>query len=155
MPELIPPSAILLPPAPALRERLAVALREVELLRRLIRVVESVTPSTISTADSLPRKLQRGPVVIDVLPLPALAKPVRKRRKVSPLVADAKRLARLLCVGVRTVRTWDAAGKLPAPIRIGGRVVWILGGNIGIRAWLAAGAPPRDEWEKRKSLGRT
>ena len=54
MPELIPPSAALLPPSPALRERLAVALREVDLLRRLIRASESVRPHFITTADHLP-----------------------------------------------------------------------------------------------------
>jgi hypothetical protein len=40
MPEPIPPSQALLPPPPELRFRLAVALREVDLLRRLIRVSE-------------------------------------------------------------------------------------------------------------------
>ncbi len=61
----------------------------------------------------------------------------------APLVVDARRLAALLCAGVRTVRTWDAAGKLPAPVRIGGRVVWR---TDEIRAWLAAGAPDRETW---------
>lgn len=41
MPDLLPPSAELLPPTPALRERLSVALREVDLLHRLIRAAES------------------------------------------------------------------------------------------------------------------
>jgi hypothetical protein len=54
MANLVPPSAVLLPPAPALRERLAVALREVDLLRRLIRAAESVRPHPITTADRLP-----------------------------------------------------------------------------------------------------
>ena len=61
----------------------------------------------------------------------------------SPLVADARRLAALLDVGLRTVRTWDAAGRLPAPVRIGGRVVWRV---CEIRAWLDAGAPDRETW---------
>lgn len=61
----------------------------------------------------------------------------------SPLVVDARRLGVLLCAGIRTVRAWDAAGKLPAPIRIGGRVVWRMD---EIRAWLAAGAPDRETW---------
>lgn len=61
----------------------------------------------------------------------------------APLVADAKRLAGLLAVGLRTVRTWDAAGKLPEPLRIGGRVVWRLD---EVRAWLDAGAPDRKTW---------
>lgn len=76
-------------------------------------------------------------------PVADAAPPARKRRKLSPLVVDAKRLAKLLCAGVRTVRTWDAAGKLPVPIRIGGRVVWSV---AEIRAWLAAGAPDREKW---------
>lgn len=52
--DLTPPSATLLPSAPALRERLAVALREVDLLRRLIRAAESVRTHAITTADRLP-----------------------------------------------------------------------------------------------------
>lgn len=80
----------------------------------------------------------------DTLPLrPVADPPARRRRRLSPLVVDARRLARLLCAGVRTVRTWDAAGKLPAPIRIGGRVVWRVS---EIRAWLKAGAPDRKTW---------
>lgn len=69
--------------------------------------------------------------------------PRRKRRRLAPLVVDARRLARLLGAGLRTVRTWDAAGRLPAPIRIGGRVVWRVN---EIRAWLDAGAPDRETW---------
>ena len=88
----------------------------------------------------------------DTLPLriPAADPTVHKRRPL-PLVVDARRLARLLCAGIRTVRTWDAAGKLPKPIRIGGRVVWRVD---EIRAWLDAGAPNRDEWEARKAASR-
>jgi predicted DNA-binding transcriptional regulator AlpA len=49
----------------------------------------------------------------------------------------------MLCVGLRTIRAWDASGKLPAPLRIGGRVVWRVS---EIRAWLDAGAPDRETW---------
>ena len=38
-----PPSLVLVPPPPELRRRLAVALREVDILRRLIRVSEYAT----------------------------------------------------------------------------------------------------------------
>lgn len=72
--------------------------------------------------------------------------PRKRRRKLSPLVVDAKRLAKLLSAGVRSIRTWDAAGKIPAPIRIGGRVVWRV---QEIRDWIAADAPNRAEWEAR------
>jgi predicted DNA-binding transcriptional regulator AlpA len=69
----------------------------------------------------------------------------------SALVVDARRLAILLCAGVRSVRTWDAAGKLPRPVRIGGRVVWRID---EIRAWLEAGAPDRQTWEARQASTR-
>ena len=97
---------------------------------------------------------RRGPPWGAPLPLRTDAPdpPARKRRrKFSPLVVAANRLAKLLDGSVRSIRTWDAAGKLPAPIRIGGRVVWRV---QEIRAWLEAGAPNRDEWEARKSLSR-
>jgi len=77
-------------------------------------------------------------------PLPATAPARRKRRRPPPLVVDAKRLAKLLTCGVRTVRTLDAAGKLPAPLRLGGRVVWR---RVEIKAWVAAGCPDRAAWE--------
>lgn len=90
--------------------------------------------------------------MVEVLPLrPAVGTPERKRRRkllLSPLVVDARRLAKLLCAGIRTVRSWDAAGKLPKPIRIGGRVVWRV---VEIREWLAAGAPDRAAWDARKT----
>lgn len=74
---------------------------------------------------------------------PASPKPARKPRRLNPLVVDARWLAKLLTCGVRTVRTLDAAGKLPTPLRIGGRVVWRV---AEVRAWLAAGAPDRASW---------
>jgi hypothetical protein len=106
------------------------------------------------TDDELRDAEATGPAVADTLPIRPVATDAAvrdHRRLVSPLVADARLLAKLLRVGIRTVRTWDAAGKLPTPIRIGGRVVWNLKGKWGVRAWLAAGAPHRDEWEARKA----
>jgi predicted DNA-binding transcriptional regulator AlpA len=64
------------------------------------------------------------------------------------MVADAECLAELLGLGVRTIRTMDAAGKLPRPLKLGARTVWII---REVREWLAAarnGIPPdRREWE--------
>jgi hypothetical protein len=56
-----------------------------------------------------------------------------------------------MCSGVRTIRAWDAAGKLPKPLRISGRVLWNL---AEIRLWLAAGAPDRGTWEAMKAASR-
>jgi predicted DNA-binding transcriptional regulator AlpA len=55
----------------------------------------------------------------------------------------------LATVSLRTWRHWDALEKIPAPIRLGTRtVVWDLD---EIEAWMAAGAPSRDEWEVIKA----
>ena len=80
----------------------------------------------------------------DVLPLrifPTAADPPADAA--APLVVDARRLAPMLCMGVRTVRTWDAAGKLPSPLRISGKVVWLVS---EIHDWLRSGAPCRQDW---------
>jgi predicted DNA-binding transcriptional regulator AlpA len=78
---------------------------------------------------------------------PNPARSTTRRRRSPRLVADAKYLARLLGVGVRSLRTWDYSGKIPAPIKLGARTVWVIS---EIRAWLAAGAPNRAVWEARK-----
>ena len=79
----------------------------------------------------------------DVLPLRIRAEPAG-----SPLVVDARRLAAMLCCGIRSVRTWDAAGKLPAPVRIGGKVLWPV---AEINDWIRAGCPDRETWEARRA----
>lgn len=79
----------------------------------------------------------------DVLPLRAAVTDPPADVSDTPLVVDARRLAAMLCIAIRTVRTWDSAGRLPEPLRIGGRVVWR---TDEIRAWLAAGAPDRETW---------
>ena len=59
---LTPPSAALLPATQTLRERLAVALREVDLLRRLIRAAESVHESKLTIASDLNKSAGNTPV---------------------------------------------------------------------------------------------
>lgn len=79
----------------------------------------------------------------DVLPLRVVDHPAVALAADLPLVVDAKRLATLLGCALRTIWTWNAAGKVPEPLRIGGRVVWRMD---EIRAWLEAGAPDRETW---------
>jgi len=46
-----------------------------------------------------------------------------------------------------SLATWDrhtAAGKVPRPIRLGGRVLWRRG---ELQAWLDAGCPDRRQWD--------
>jgi predicted DNA-binding transcriptional regulator AlpA len=84
----------------------------------------------------------------DRLDLPSTPTARRRRRRLPPKVADAERLAELLGLGIRTIRSMDSAGKLPRPLKLGARTVWII---REIRDWLAAarnGIPPdRREWE--------
>lgn len=67
------------------------------------------------------------------------------------LAVDAKQLGAMLNLSVRTIRTMDAAGKLPRPIRLGHAVRWVIDGRTGIREWLEAGAPNRKAWEMTHS----
>ena len=63
------------------------------------------------------------------------------------MALSAEALARLLQVSVRHIRRMDSAGKLPAPIRLGGSVRWR---TDEIQTWLAAGAPDRRIWTAMK-----
>jgi len=72
------------------------------------------------------------------------------------LAVSAQQLAPMLGLSVRTVRTMDSAGRLPHPVKLNGHAVrWVLDGPMGIRAWLAAGAPDRSEFEARVNAKRT
>ena len=81
-------------------------------------------------------------------PAALAGQPADPLRRPLLLVADARWLARLLGCGVRNVRIWAAAGRLPAPVC--GRVVWRL---EEINRWLAAGAPVRATWTAVKAAG--
>ncbi len=65
------------------------------------------------------------------------------------IALDAKRLAEVLGLSVRTIRRLDSAGKLPRPVHIGGAVRWRL---EEINAWLAAGCPDRQQWESTRQV---
>jgi predicted DNA-binding transcriptional regulator AlpA len=69
------------------------------------------------------------------------------------MALSAASLARRLECSVRTLRRWDSSGRLPSPVRIGGRCVrWPV---PEIEAWLAAGAPDRKTWGMMKnSMGK-
>jgi prophage regulatory protein len=83
------------------------------------------------------------------LPTTATTRPPSE--PVAAITVDAQRLAVLLGVGLRTVRTWDAAGKLPQPVRIGKRTLWYL---PEVHQWMQAGAPDRATWEVIRNTGR-
>ena len=65
----------------------------------------------------------------------------------SPLLVSARTTAALCEKSLRTWRTWDAAGWIPRPVRIGRSTLWRLD---ELREWVAAGCPRREEWEARQ-----
>ena len=84
--------------------------------------------------------------IIPIRPLDS----ANKRRRLKPILVDARRAAAMLGVGLRTLRTMDAAGRLPAPVRLSpGCVRWRL---AELRDWTEAGAPDRATWEARKTI---
>ncbi len=75
-------------------------------------------------------------------------KPAGPTAPTTRLAVNAKRLAAMLELSERTIRTMDAAGKLPKPIKLNGRSVrWSV---AEIEAWLARGVPDRATWESIK-----
>lgn len=63
-----------------------------------------------------------------------------------PLLLTAKQASMLCSKSLRTWRTWDSAGLIPRPIRIGRSTLWRRG---ELCEWIAAGCPKRDVWEGR------
>jgi prophage regulatory protein len=71
------------------------------------------------------------------------------RPAVEPLLLSARDLAGLLGAGVRTIRSWDASGRIPAPLRLSpGCVRWR---RDEIRLWVDSGCPSREVWEARRA----
>lgn len=64
-----------------------------------------------------------------------------------PCLVSAKTAAAMCGKSLRTWRTWDAAGWIPRPVRIGRSVLWRVD---ELREWIAAGCPRRTEWEARR-----
>jgi predicted DNA-binding transcriptional regulator AlpA len=76
----------------------------------------------------------------------ATPRPPRPFDMVDPLAVDASRLAAMLSVSLRTIRSLDASGRIPRGIVLGGRrKVWSL---ESIKRWLAEGAPSRKDFEE-------
>ena len=61
-----------------------------------------------------------------------------------PLLVSAKQAATMCGKSLRTWRTWDAAGWIPQPVRIGRSTLWRVD---ELREWVAADCPRRAEWE--------
>lgn len=68
-----------------------------------------------------------------------------------PILVDARQAAALLGIGLRTLRTMDAAGRLPAPVRLSpGCVRWR---HAELKDWADAGCPDRSTWQAIRKGG--
>jgi predicted DNA-binding transcriptional regulator AlpA len=63
------------------------------------------------------------------------------------LLITARRAAEICGKSLRTWRTWDSAGLIPQPMRIGRSTLWRLD---ELRRWVEAGCPRREEWEAQR-----
>jgi hypothetical protein len=74
-----------------------------------------------------------------------------ERTSLSPLLVDIDSLAVLLSRSVPSLHRDDAAGRLPAALRIGGSKRWRYADII---LWVELGCPGRDEFEARQQAHR-
>ncbi|MFO0800083.1 MAG: hypothetical protein U0804_21660 [Gemmataceae bacterium] len=76
----------------------------------------------------------------DPTPIPAY----KRRRQLPPGLLTRKAAARYCGRGASTWDRLAAARLTPAPIRLGGAVLW---SRAELAAWCRHGCPPRAEWE--------
>jgi predicted DNA-binding transcriptional regulator AlpA len=71
----------------------------------------------------------------------------KDQKHAGALLVTAKQAAAMCGKSLRTWRTWDAAGWIPRPIRIGRSTLWR---TEELHEWVAAGCPRRADWESQK-----
>lgn len=81
------------------------------------------------------------------LPVPSAKQDHIYDAGLEPLLLTAKQAAAICGKSLRTWRTWDSAGWIPQPVRIGRSTLWRAD---ELRDWVAAGCPRREEWEARR-----
>jgi predicted DNA-binding transcriptional regulator AlpA len=60
---------------------------------------------------------------------------------------DVKKLSKFLSIPQATIYEHNVMGKIPAPLKIGKKLLWRID---EIKEWLNAGAPGRQKWESIK-----
>jgi predicted DNA-binding transcriptional regulator AlpA len=78
------------------------------------------------------------------------AAPPAAAAAVEPLLVDTGRAAAMCGVSEASWYRLKAAGKTPAPVRLGGKVLYRL---ADLTLWVSLGCPPRKEFEARKGAG--
>ena len=67
------------------------------------------------------------------------------------LLIDIRRLGALLARSVASLERDQAAGRLPAPVYVGGSRRWR---RAEVEDWVRAGCPDRDRWEAVRGASR-
>jgi prophage regulatory protein len=67
------------------------------------------------------------------------------------LLVSAEKLAQLLDISIRTLWRLRAAGRLPAPVRLGGSVRWRVD---EVQAWIERGCPDQGRGKAGRHNGR-
>lgn len=67
------------------------------------------------------------------------------------LLIDIRRMAALLARSVASLERDQAAGRLPAPVYVGGSRRWR---RAEVEDWVRAGCPDRDRWEATRAASR-
>ncbi len=105
-------------------------------------------PAPSNGHESPTRTLDAEPATATLADVLAELKRIRHALGVAQALAvGEKDLARLLGISPATLARWKAAGRLLPGIRQGGRILYVLDGPRGVRAWLAAGMPDVKTWK--------
>lgn len=74
----------------------------------------------------------------------------REPAEVWPALLSVEKLANLLGVSKRTVHRYNSGETIPRPVSLGGVPRWRYD---EIKAWIAAGCPDRNRWERDTKRG--
>jgi len=67
---------------------------------------------------------------------------------IEPICVGTVEAARLLGVSRSFLCKLSSSGMCPAPVHLGERTLWWV---AELREWIAAGVPPREQWEQMKA----
>lgn len=81
-------------------------------------------------------------------PVSSACQTAQKSPQPAPALLLTARQAAVACGrSLRCWRSWDAAGRIPRPVRIGRSTMWRA---AELAEWTAAGCPERSEWEAQR-----
>ena len=104
----------------------------------------------MATADTPTVRLAPTPVTAPAVGDLRAARPTPPAAPAEPLLVPAAESARLCGVSEASWYRLKSAGKVPAPVRLGGRVLWRV---EKLRRWCAAGCPDLHTWQAMDNAG--